>query len=61
MKSGDLVMLKNLHPSWGCVAVITSVRQTDYGTGQIYLISRNNISAIPWLKRHRYLEVIRAS
>ena len=52
MKVGDLVKLKNLDESWGKVGLITKIHVTDYGLGQIYMITGGNLSCtIPWLKR----------
>jgi hypothetical protein len=63
MKVGDLVRLKNLHPSWGEIALITNINVTKYGLGQISLMSSGCVNgAIPWIKRDTYIsEVISES
>ena len=59
MKRGDLVRLKNLHPSWGKIGLITKIHVTDYGLGQIYLIAGGGSGrAIPWIKRNHYIEEV---
>jgi hypothetical protein len=59
MKVGDLVRLKNLHSDWGEYALITRINVTEYGLGQISLIANGHTSAIPWIKRDKYIaEVI---
>ena len=56
MKVGDLVGLKNLHESWGSLALVLRIHKTDYGTGQVYLLtSRGMRSTIPWLKRDYHI------
>jgi hypothetical protein len=63
MKVGDLVRLKNLHPSWGEIALITNINVTKSGLGQISLISSGCAQgSIPWIKRDTYIsEVISES
>ena len=61
MKVGDLVRLKNLHSDWGEYAVITRINVADSGLGQISLIANGRMSAIPWIKRDKYMEVISES
>ena len=61
MKVGDLVRLKNLHNDWGEYALIARIVVTDYGLGQISLITNGRMSAIPWIKRNEYMEVISES
>ena len=61
MKVGDLVKLKNLHPEWGKVGLITGTHVTWQGLGQVYLLAGGTKRAIPWLQRTKYLEVINAS
>jgi len=57
MKVGDLVRLKNLHPSWGEIALITNINVTENGLGQISLIAGGCMDcAIPWIKRDHYIE-----
>jgi hypothetical protein len=57
MKVGDLVTLKNLHPSWGEIALITKIHITNIGTGQIILTTdKLSNCAVPWLKRCMYLD-----
>ena len=59
MQVGDLVKIKNLHPSWGEVGIVTRIviNKTN-GLGQISLLSNGVCRAIPWWKRQDYLEVI---
>ena len=57
MQVGDLVRIKNLHPSWGKVGLITRLTFAN-GSGQISLLSNGACRAIPWYKREHYLEVI---
>ena len=59
MQVGDLVKIKNLHPSWGEVGIVTRIviNKTN-GLGQISLLSNGVCRAIPWLNRQDYLEVI---
>ena len=52
---GDLVILKNLHPSWGKIALITDIHITSCGTGQIHLIADGLQATIPWLKKDKYI------
>ena len=62
MKVGDLVRLKNLHSDWGEYALITRINVTSYGLGQISLIANGCMSAIPWIKRDKYIaEVVNES
>ena len=61
MKAGDLVKLKNLHPDWGTIALITGIRTTSAGLGQIYLLANGTQRAIPWVGRTKYLEAINES
>ncbi len=61
MKVGDLVQLKNLHPEWGKVGIITRILHTSINTGQIYLLASGTIRTIPWTKSHKYLEVLNES
>jgi hypothetical protein len=61
MKAGDLVRLKNLHNDWGEYALITRINVTDYGLGQISLIANGRMSAIPWVKRDKYIEAVNES
>ena len=56
MKVGDLVKLKNLSKDWGKVAFITKIHITQNGTGQIYVMARQNLATIPWLSRHKYIQ-----
>ena len=58
MKVGDLVKIKNLHPDWGKIGLITRVTHIDARPTQISLISNGVNRAIPWPKRDYYLEVI---
>tara|TARA_B100000287_G_C20405088_1_gene691223 strand:- start:312 stop:494 length:183 start_codon:yes stop_codon:yes gene_type:complete len=58
MQIGDLVKIKNLHPDWGKVGLITRIVYDGNGGGQISLISNGGNRAIPWYKREHYLEVI---
>jgi|ETNvirnome_2_130_1030620.scaffolds.fasta_scaffold02617_7 hypothetical protein len=58
MKAGDLVRFKNLHPSWGSIALITRIHKTDWESGQVYLCGVVMNCAIPWLKRHHFMDVI---
>lgn len=60
MKVGDLVKLKNLHPSWGEVGLITNINVTEEGLGQISLIAGKPTGdcAIPWVKRNHYIEEV---
>ena len=58
MKAGDLVKLKNLHPDWGTIALITGIRTNDQGLGQVYLLANGTKRAVPWLGRTEYLEAI---
>ena len=58
MKVGDLVKLKNLHPEWGTIALITGIRTNDQGLGQVYLLANGTKRAVPWLGRTKYLEAI---
>tara|TARA_B100000131_G_C17669990_1_gene431913 strand:+ start:78 stop:263 length:186 start_codon:yes stop_codon:yes gene_type:complete len=59
MQVGDLVKIKNLHPDWGKVGLITRIVYDGNGFGQISLLSSGGLSgAIPWYKREHYLEVI---
>ena len=59
MKSGDLVTLKNLHPSWGEIGIITNILVTSIGTGQISLITdKLSNCAVPWLKREMYIDEV---
>ena len=55
MKVGDLVGLKNLHESWGTLALVLRIHKTDWGTGQIHLLTSHGLSAIPWTKRDEYI------
>jgi hypothetical protein len=61
MKVGDLVKLKNLHPEWGTIALITGIRTNDQGLGQVYLLANGTKRAVPWLGRTKYLEAINES
>jgi len=60
MQVGDIVKIKNLHPDWGEVGIITRIVQNekDKGFGQISLFSNGGSRAIPLWKRDQYLEVI---
>ena len=59
MKVGDLVRLKNLHPSWGKIALITNINVTEYGLGQISLMSGGCMDCtIPWIKRDKYISEV---
>ena len=58
MKVGDLVKLKNVHPEWGTIALITGIRTNDQGLGQVYLLANGTKRAVPWLGRTKYLEAI---
>ncbi len=58
MKVGDLVRLKNLHPEWGKFGLVTGINITDIGLGQIHVLCAGRRSAIPWIKRAHYTEVI---
>jgi len=59
MKVGDLVALKNLHHSWGEIALITNIHVTRIGTGQIILMTdKLSNCAVPWLKRCMYLDEV---
>ena len=56
MKVGDLVGLKNLHESWGSLALVLGIYKTDYGTGQIHLLTlHGSRSSIPWNRRDEYI------
>jgi hypothetical protein len=61
MRAGDLVKLKNLHPDWGTIALITEIRTTSAGLGQVILLAGGTYRAIPWIGRTKYLEAINAS
>ena len=53
---GDLVTLKNLHPDWGDVALITKISITPQGTGQIHVIANGLMNCtIPWNSRGKYI------
>jgi len=59
MKKGDIVRLKNLHPSWGKIGIVTSVNVTEAGLGQINMIARGCMKcSIPWLKRETYISEV---
>jgi len=58
MKVGDLVKLKNLHPEWGTIALVTGIRTTSAGTGQIHLLANGTQRAISWIGRTKYLEAL---
>lgn len=58
MKPGNIVLFKNLHKSWGKVGLIIKVHKTEYGLGQIYILSRGARKTIPWIKRDKYLEIL---
>ena len=56
IKVGDLVTLKNLHPDWGLVALVTKINVTPYGTGQIHVIANGLMDCtIPWNSREEYI------
>jgi len=61
MKIGDLVKLKNLHPEWGTIALVTGIRTTSAGLGQIHLLANGHRCAIPWVGRTKYLEALNES
>ena len=61
MRAGDLVKLKNVHPEWGTVALITEILTTSAGTGQIVLLAGGTHRAIPWIGRTKYLEALNES
>ena len=62
MKVGDLVKLKNLHPEWGTIALITRVHACEKtGLGQVYLLANGTKRSIPWIGRTKYLEAINES
>ena len=59
MKVGDLVTIKNLHPAWGEIGIITNIHVTDCGTGQISLMNDKLTNcAVPWLKRRMYINEV---
>ena len=61
MKVGDLVKLKNLHPEWGKVGLITKIHTTSAGLGKVVLLAGTdgyNLRSIPWVGRTKYLEAI---
>ena len=61
MKKGDLVKLKNVHSDWGTVGLITGVRTTYQGLGQVHLLANGTQRTVPWLGRTEFLEVISES
>jgi hypothetical protein len=59
VKKGDLVTLKNLHPSWGDIGIIMNIRITNFGTGQISLMTNKLTNcSVPWLKRCMYIDEV---
>ena len=61
MKVGDLVKLKNLHPEWGKVGLITKIHTTPAGLGKVVLLAGVDgytLRSIPWVGRTKYLEAI---
>ena len=58
MKPGDLVLFKNLHKSWGPAGLILNIHKTDYGLGQIFILSGGIRKSIPWIKRDSFLEIL---
>ena len=63
MKVGDLVVLKNLQPSWGKLGLITNITISDSNTGTISLFTASlGDCSIPWHKSDVYIsEVISES
>ncbi len=58
MKVGDLIRFQNLHSDWGQIGWVYKIYRTDYGTGQIYLISNGCSRSLPWLDRHKYIKEV---
>ena len=61
MRAGDLVKLKNVHPEWGTIGLITEILTTSAGTGQVVLLAGGTYRAVPWIGRTKYLEALNES
>ena len=59
MKVGDLVILQNLHHSWGTVGLITGIKISDSNTGTISLYTQGlGDCSIPWHKSDVYIKEV---
>ena len=59
MKAGDLVEFTPIVSAWGRVGLITDIRLTEAGVGQITVSTKISPQCtIPWINRSMYIEKV---
>ena len=59
MKAGDLVKFTPIVSAWGRVGLVTDIRLTPAGVGQITISTKTApCCTIPWINRSMYIEKV---